>query len=39
MTLSIKQHSEIIIGRLQALELNIEELDMIILNIVLILTL
>ena len=32
LSFSIKQHSEIIIGRLQALELNIEERDIVILN-------
>ena len=32
LSFSIKQHREIIIGRLQALELNIEECDVIILN-------
>ena len=33
LSFSIKQHSEIIIGRLHALELNIEERDIIILNL------
>ena len=33
LSFNIKQHSEIIIGRLHALELNIEERDIIILNL------